>query len=180
MDAAFLVDFKRRTEERWANARLELWIYGFQIQPGTRWLPGLSDSQIDEYQAVLGVTFPHDFREFLRHFNGTDRENLNIYGNSGEPHRTRPGAYSYPRDLAAVRALMSEWEADWPEIVESCELDPAARCVPIYLHRGVLCGPDLGRSTVMSIMGTDAIVYAPDLRSYLEKEFLREVSGLGS
>ncbi len=172
MDAAFLIDFKRRTEERWARARIVPDIYGFQTQPGTRWLPGLSDSRIDEVQAALGVTFPDDFREFLRHLNGTDRETVNVYGTSGEPRRTGTGVYSYPRDLAAVRALMSEWEADWPEITEDCGLDPSVRCVPIYLHRGVLCGPDLGRSTVMSIMGTDAIVYGPDLRTYLEKEFL--------
>jgi hypothetical protein len=80
----FLAEFKSSTEKKWSLTSLNPKIYGFQIQQGTHWNPGLSDEKIAEYENFTGARFPHDFKKFLKAMNGTDRETINIYGSSGE------------------------------------------------------------------------------------------------
>lgn len=172
LSSEFLIDFKKKTEAAWAAKRLNPSLYGFQIVPGTRWLPGLSDIEIQAYQKDIGLTFPPDFSLFLRHMNGTDRGTLNIYGSCGEKHRSDVGVYSYPRDLNRIRSLMDEWSLDWPEISSVYQLGPKDRCVPIYGHRGILCRMGMEVCHVFSIMGDDAVLYDDDLGSYLKREFL--------
>lgn len=176
-DNKFFEIFKRKTEEKWARLELNPSIHGFQIQPGTRWNPGLTSAQIFEYEQGLGCRFPEDFKGMLSVINGTNLSALNIYGNSGEPHRTSPGVYSYPKDLAVVEEYISEVRKDRDEIIavlmdQGFKLDKEAVLVPVYSHRFIVCGKDSGKSPVLSVVGTDAIVYGDNLREYLEKEFL--------
>src|SRR5579863_494617 len=104
----FLAEFKRATEQMWSERSIDPDAYGFQFQRGTRWNPGLSDDKITEYDNVLGVRFPTDFRAFLRVTNGTDIPTLNVYGYCGEPHRTSVGVYSYPKDLEMVKQRIED------------------------------------------------------------------------
>ena len=161
---AFFADFRRRTEEKWTNTRPP----GFPPIPNTRWLPGLSEEEIRRFERDVGAAFPDDFRAFLRRFNGTETER--------SPDPPRQDLYAYPRDLGRVKDLMRAWARDWPGIREELagqgvDVPASAVCVPLYGHRGVLCDGDPRRSTVLSISGTDAIVYGEDLRRYLEAEF---------
>jgi hypothetical protein len=179
IDESFITDFKQRTEALWKHRRLNLGIYGFQIQAGTCWNLGLHDDDIEEYKRELRVHFPDDFRLLLRHLNGTDLPTLNVYGNSGEPHATGPGVYSYPRDLELVKKYIEEIQRERDEIStvlrdEGFDLKTSMGLVPFYSHRFLVCSPDLPEVPVLSIVGTDAIVYAPSLHSYLEREFLKD------
>lgn len=175
----FLLEFKRETEARWRDSAINPTVYGFQLQRGTRWLPGLTDHDIKAYEAALNARFPDDFRHMLRVMNGTDLPALNVYGSNGEPHRTRVGVYSYPRDLPVVLELRKDAEKDRVEIAASLlsqgfTLDPAASLVPVYTHHYIVCiSADPASSVVVSIMAAEAIVYAGSLRSYLQLEFLR-------
>jgi cell wall assembly regulator SMI1 len=90
----FLLKFNRTTELSWSEQSINPAIYGFQFQRGTHWNPGLSNAEIAEYESVLGVQFPRDFRALLQVMNGTDIPTLNVYGYCGEPHRTSVGVYS--------------------------------------------------------------------------------------
>jgi hypothetical protein len=176
LDDAFLLEFKRQTEARWQAEQLDATLYGFQMQRGTRWNPGLTNAEIAGYEAALNLRFPDDLKRLLRVMNGTDLPTLNIYGSSGEPHRTSVGVYSYPRDLERVRQFISYVEPDRLEIAAELNgqgfvLPPTAQLMPIYSHRYVVCG-DPAKSPVLSIMGTDAIVYGASLRSYLLTEFM--------
>ena len=180
-DRNFLPEFKRATEERWAERPIDPSVYGFQFQPGTRWNIGLSREEIVEYEAVLAVSFPHDFRDFLGAMNGTDLPTLNVYGSSGEPPRTSTGVYSYPRDVKLVKQRIEDVRDSRSAIAadlweQGFDLPAEAQLVPIYFHRYVVCTPDLNRSPVLSIAdhSTDAIVYASSLREYLEREFLND------
>ena len=175
----FLAELKRVTETRWATQDLDSSVYGFQIQRGTRWLPGLAENQLESYQRELDARFPEDFRAFLRKLNGTDLPTRNIYGNDGTPAQESVGVYSYPRDLAVVKDLIGRAVASRAEIAAALEGQgfqfPAdARLVPIYGHRYVVCERDPGKSSVLSIVvnAVDAIVYGDSLREYLEREFL--------
>jgi len=177
----FLAEFRAATEGKWNEQSINPTISGFQFQRGTRWNPGLSDDKIAEYETVLGVRFPHDFRAFLGAMNGTDLPTLNVYASCGEPPRESVGVYSYPKDLRIVQLRIEDVRESRDEIATDLSeqgfvLPPEAALVPIYLHRYVVCTSDLNLSVVLSIVvhGTDAIVYGHSLQEYLESEFLGE------
>jgi len=179
IDKQFLADFKRATEAKWATQSINPSIFGYQFQCGTKWLPGLSDEQIAAYESVVGVTFPHDLRAFLREMNGTDLPTLNVYGSQGEPQRESVGVYSYPRDIELVRERMSVVREHLAPITsdlssQNFALGESSRLVPIYSHRYVVSAPDVSSSVVLSIVveAVDAIVYSNSLEEYLIKEFL--------
>ena len=175
----FLAEFKGATEERWSQRSINPTILGFQFQLGTRWNPGLSADKVDEYETVLGVQFPRDFRDFLGATNGTDLPTLNLYASCGEPPRTSVGVYSYPRDLNIVKQRIEDVRESRDEIAtdlreQGFDLPAEADLVPIDGHRYVVCTSDLNSSVVLSILvhSTDAIVYANSLQEYLERDFL--------
>jgi hypothetical protein len=173
----FLTNFRKETEDRWSKKAINNRIYGFQIQPGTKWLPGLTEHLIDQYESQLKFKFPHDMRRLLRYINGTDQPTLNIYGSSGEPHEFGPGVYSYPRDIEHIIARLQSVAVDRSEIATDLlnngfDLKDSAKLLPIYSHRYVVCDLDQRSSTVLSICGTDAIIYGDCLRDYLQNEFL--------
>lgn len=175
----FLAEFKRATEKTWSEHPINPTKYGFQFQAGTRWMPGLSDLAISEYEGALGIRFPHDLRAFLRIMNGTDKPTINIYGSSGDPPRESVGVYSYPRDIGIVRKRIERvrgWRAELVTTMadQGFDLLAEAALVPIYGDRYVVCISNLNSSVVLSIEdGGDAIVYGNSLREYLEREFLR-------
>ena len=175
---SFLLNFKRRTEDHWLGTSINPAVYGFQFQPGTRWNAGLSVEEIDDYESLLDVHFPVDFRALLKVINGTDTPTLNVYGNSGEPSRQSVGVYSYPSDLEQVRRRIADVRSYRDHLVSTMQeqgfaLFPEDRLVPIYIHRYLVCTPDRASSVVLSIVGgTDAVVYGNSLQEYLEIEFL--------
>jgi hypothetical protein len=144
MDQTFLADFKAATEARWSTHAINPEIYGFQFQPSTRWLPGLSTEQIKSYERALGIAFPDDLREFLAYLNGTDLPTINAYGRSGQPEQYSVGVYSYPRDLELVLSRIKRVRQNWPEIEDDLRdqgfhLATQADLLPIYSHRYVVC-----------------------------------------
>jgi hypothetical protein len=170
LNTKFLTDFKRATEKKWSERSINPILYGFQFQQGTCWNPGMRDEQIAEYEAVLKIIFPRDFKSFLRVMNG----------HSGEPSRQSVGVFSYPRDLEIVRRLTRGVLGDRTELAvtmaeQGFVLPTETKLMPIYGHRYLLCTSDLDSSVVLSVeSGNDAIVFGDSLRTYLEKEFLRE------
>jgi hypothetical protein len=181
LNTKFLTDFKRATEKKWSERSINPILYGFQFQQGTCWNPGMRDEQIAEYEAVLKIIFPYDFKSFLRVMNGTDIPTLNVYGHSGEPSRQSVGVFSYPRDLEIVRRLIRGVLEDRTELAvtmaeQGFVLPTETKLIPIYGHRYLLCTSDLDSSVVLSVeSGIDAIVFGDSLKIYLEKEFLREL-----
>lgn len=176
---AEFIRFKDETEALWAEAELDPVIHGYQIQRGTRWNPGLSADEIAAYERALGVRFPESLRVMLSVMNGTDQPTLNIYGSSGHEPREWVGVYAYPRDLEIVRQYIGYVEEERGQVAEvlaeqDFRLEPDAGLVPIYAHRYLVCGADALDGPVLSIYGTDAIVYGPDLLAYLRTEFLED------
>lgn len=174
----FILDFKKSTEARWRNHEIDPGLYGFQIRKGTRWNPGLSEHQISQFERDLGFSFSPDIRLFLVHLNGTDKPTLNVYGNCGEPHREGVGVYSYPKDFAQVKERLSDVAEDWSDLgsllAEVGLGKKTANLLPFYSHRYAVCGNDFPGTPVLSIHGSDAIVYGRDFREYLQKEFLSD------
>jgi hypothetical protein len=102
----FFAWLKPESERYWSSLQINPSSYGFQIQPGTKWRPGLSDAQIEQYQSEIGFHFPAGVRAYLRHMNGTDLPTVNVYGSSGTPHAFGPGFYSYPDDLTRIKDIL--------------------------------------------------------------------------
>jgi hypothetical protein len=162
----FFAWLKSASEEYWADAFVHPGVYGFQIQAGTRWLPGLTDDEITRYEMDMGFAFPDIYKQFLRQMNGTDKLGVNVYGSSGVSHAYAPIYYSYPRDLATVREYI-RWIYDaygvTPEIVEE-------RCIPHIMpirgHRFLVMDRNQEHS-VLSMHGNDTILYAESLSVFL-------------
>ena len=178
MDEIFLTNFKIDTEAKWSSGEIDPTIYGFQFQAGTKWNPGLTSDEIDQYEQAIGAQFPDDFRLMLQHLNGTDRPNLNVYGSSVEQPATMYVLYAFPRDLGIIKSLIEDIQPDLAEIAavlaecEGFKLHSSATLVPIFGHRYLVCESDRTQSRVLSIFGTDAITYGLCLKDYLSKELL--------
>jgi hypothetical protein len=85
----YLKDFirlKKCTENYWNNKSIQEEIYGFQIQKGTKWNNGLSEEQIIEFQNIMGFKFPEILKDYYTVMNGVDKNQINVFGNSGKPY----------------------------------------------------------------------------------------------
>jgi hypothetical protein len=157
---------KKSSEEFWTEVQLNRAIYGFQIQPGTHWRPGLSDDEIDGFERDIGFCFPEIYRMFLSCMNGTNQPTVNLFGDSGQSYVNGPGYYSYPQDIDAMRDLI-RW------IHESFKLTPALvetrqipHIVPLVNHRFLIMDR-CQTNPVLSMYGSDVIIYASSLPSFL-------------
>jgi hypothetical protein len=172
----FFRRLKDITEKRWRHAAPDLNIIGFQFQAGTCWNAGLSELDISSFEAAIGAKFPDDYQVMLKIMNGTDLPTINTYG-SEAPSALSVGVYSYPQDLALIQEKMqniAEFRSDIEDIFsdeESFQVFPDDVLVPIYGHRYLVCSADSRQSMVLSIVGSDAIVYGTSLIDYLKHEF---------
>ena len=160
---------KQITEKFWETARIKPNISGFQIQPQTKWNPGLAESEILNFESEMGFPFPSILRNYYLTMNGLSQPGINVFASQ----RIEPSFcslfYSYPNDLNTIRELIS-----W--IYEEFNLTPMkvasngiSRIFPIYSHRFLLL--DHHPNLILSMYGNDVIPYHKSLQ-YL---FLNEV-----
>ena len=169
-DQKFFLDFKAKTEHHWAMHPIS----GFQGSHGSFWNPGLSDDEIMKYEKFLGAGFPTDFVNMLSIMNGTTTPNTDYSRTQSLRFRD---VYAYPRDLEVVKAYIEILKPDLSEIVavlaeQGYNLEKTAKLLPIFSHRYLVCDENRESSVVLSIVGTDAIVYGEALIEYLQAEFL--------
>jgi hypothetical protein len=163
---------KDASEEHWERVEINRSIYGFQIQRGTKWLPGLSDEEVVEYEKAMGFSFPEIYKLFLRHMNGTDNPTINVYGECGEPYRYASGYYSYPRDLNTVRETIKWIHDDFGVTPEHIEESEIPRIMPIVSHR-FLVMDRCAKNPILSMYGRDSIFYASSLESFLVNDIFK-------
>ncbi|MEO6656457.1 MAG: SMI1/KNR4 family protein, partial [Pyrinomonadaceae bacterium] len=160
---------KKASEEYWETIEINQGIFGFQIQKGTKWLPGLSDEEVVKYEKEMGVSFPEIYKLYLKYMNGTDEPAINVYGECGEPYRYASGYYSYPRDWDSVKEKI-KWIYDdfgvTPEFIEETKIPPI---MPIVSHRFIVLDR-CAKNPVLSMYGRDSIFYAPSLESFLAND----------
>jgi hypothetical protein len=168
----FFIWLKNTSEKQWQTTELNRTIFGFQIQKGTKWLKGLSDSDIAEYERIMGFGFPEVYKQFLKQMNGTDKQTINIYGESGEPYRYSVGFLSFPRDLELVKTKIAV-------VLEAFQITPRAveqqtipHIMPIIEHRFLVMDRCEG-NLVLSIYEDDLILYASSLPQFLVKDIFQ-------
>jgi hypothetical protein len=163
---------KMSSEEHWDSIEINRGIFGFQIQKGTKWLPGLSDEEITEYEREIGFSFPDIYKLYLRHMNGTDKPTINVYGERGEPYRYASGYYSYPRDLDAVKDTIKWIHDDFGVTPDFIEEHKIPRIMPIVSHRCLVIDR-CAENPVLSMYGRDSIFYASSLESFLVNDIFK-------
>ncbi len=156
---------KKMSEKIWENLEMKRGIFGFQTQKETKWLEGLTEAEITEYEIELGFAFPEIYKFYLRNMNGTDKPAINNYGDS-EIIAYAPDYYSFPRDLEAVkdriRWIYDEFFIDEEEI----KREKIPHIIPIVGHR-FLIADNCAENPVLSMYGRDVVVYAPNLQKFL-------------
>ncbi len=168
----FFLWLKKRSEEYWESVEIKRNVFGFQIQRGTKWLHGLTSSDIAEYEREIGFSFSENYKIYLRHMNGTDTPTINVYGLCGEPYRYSPGYYSYPRDLEAVKDKIKWIHEEFgvtPELIEEKQIP---RIMPLVSHR-FLVVDRCAENPILSIQGRDSIFFASSLESFLVNDIFR-------
>ena len=172
--------FKKLCEREFKFLELEEGIYGFQIQPGTRWNKGLSEKQIIQLEQQFGFIFPIEYRAFLKVMNGFDHKCISIDPDGQEENRYCHLCYTYPKncyeqdshysyllkDLADYKASVFE-----VLIANGFNIAEFQGFVPLYSHRALVVFKDKLLSPVISIMQDDIVVIAQDLKSYWIKQF---------
>ncbi|MEZ4673995.1 MAG: SMI1/KNR4 family protein [Caldilineaceae bacterium] len=157
--------FRRVSEQSWEHM-VPGPSYGYQIQQGTRWLPGLSETEIEAYELEMGFRFPPIYRAFLRHMNGTDKPAVNVYGYSGLDYAYGPGFYAYPRNLDKVREMINWIYEDNGLTHERVEQEGIPRFMPIIAHRCLIVDR-CARHPVLSMYGNDVVFWSTCLQRFL-------------
>lgn len=169
---------KDRIQRKLDSIKKEKEIFGFQLQPGTKLLNGINDEEIDKLEVLFGFSFPNDYRKMLLTFIGFDKSFISIDPTDELKVRYEDQFYQYPRDFEKSKWLIEEinnFKSD-AELALSEEGFDRAKIVgyiPIYGHRALVVFEDKSLSPVISVWGSDIIVYGNNLTEYLENEFLK-------
>jgi hypothetical protein len=170
---SFFETIKTESEKFWADTLPNEKLYGFQIQQGTKWKQGLNDTQLKEFENVLGVSLPTPLRNFYQTMNGLTKKGINVFGNDGTAPTYHPIFYSFPDDIDLIHE-----QIDW--VCEATDIDrkdlndlQVSRLVPICGNRFMLV--DIATNPILSMTGSDIIYYAENLSKLLANEIFSGV-----
>lgn len=173
--------FKQKTEKRFSKKHLYSNVWGFQIQPETKWNPGLDTAELAKLEMLFGFELPDDYKAFLLTMNGFDRDQISI-----DPDETREDVfdrklYRYPEDIDKGRWLVEEINAhrkyvNGPLLDAGFDVAQIVGFVPVYAHRALVVFKDKTLSPVISVhQGTDVIIYGKTLREYWNNELITSI-----
>ncbi len=202
-DEAFLKWFREETERAWAKYNTLTFDHyvacgggggggaGGDWQQGTRWLGGLSDSEINAIEQRWLWKFPPDYRLFLRYLHTTDRPQV---GAAFSGKRLKPvfwpGVWNWQRDQETIQRAIERffeglvldvernnvWLPVWgvkPQSPKGREeqlralVATAPRLIPVAYDTFLLAEPHRAGNPVLSVHQSEIIICATDLRSFL-------------
>lgn len=193
----FLHWVKQRTELFWNDnpendCVCEKWVYG------AKWI-GLTESVIDSIERKYGVKFSHEHREFLKVLHSIDRKEIVAYTETFDEdaeikydHCTF--FYNWLNDEDEIRDVLNwpyrtifedvlgvnkVWLKSWgirpksdidKEKIVSEWFKQTPKVLPITSSRYMVNDPNSEEKPVLSIRGSDIIVYGWNMRHYLLNE----------
>lgn len=145
---------------------------------GVKFTTGLNDEEIVKIEKLYDFIFPKELKDFLQaglpisngFYNWRDESNENIIKAINKPLE----------DLLFDIEYNNFWINSWGEIKENKinikkekflkKYAKAPKLIPVYNHRYI---PAIRKKNVpiLSVMGSDIIVYGENLKDYLEREF---------
>lgn len=191
----FLFWIKKETETLWSQdpetSYYEKWLHG------AKWI-GMTNSQIDDVEKKYSIQFTPEHKEFLRILHTIDRkEKIEDTDDNDEIMiYEKPFFYNWLEDdedikiklvwpyEEVLRDIFSKynhpfWKKSWGKRPESNEeviklfteiYKQSPQLLPLHSHRFLVSDSSLKYNPVLSIWGTDTIVYGWTLRTYLINE----------
>jgi SMI1 / KNR4 family (SUKH-1) len=160
---------KKKSEEYWSKIELNPRIYGFQVQKGTKWKEGLTKKEIENFEQILGFRFPQIYKDYLTVMNGTEKDTINIYGNSGEEFNYGKGYYSYPEDIEEIKDNINWILESFKVTTEDIVKKHIPNIIPIVSHRFLIADKCVA-NPILSMYGDDVILYDNALPSFIEND----------
>ncbi|SFP01504.1 hypothetical protein SAMN05428949_7180 [Chitinophaga sp. YR627] len=188
---------KERTETFWSKSKSSNNTEGYPCPEwveGAKWI-GMTNEQIDSIEAKYGITFMPAHRAFLHILHTIDRKEVNEYEEGGETQTyQRSFFYNWLEDEDEIvskldwpyRTIFEDvspskgvWLESWgarPASVEEKErifadwYAKAPKLLPLTSHRFLVSQAGLADRPVLSVYGSDTIIYGWDLRLYLLNE----------
>jgi len=171
----FLFWFKEVTERSWAREDA-------QTDPHyqAKWI-GMTVEQIKDVEESYDIKFPPDHSAFLNilhtiHTRQKDNENP-FFFNWLEDEAIVRMKLSFPCETIAKDSI---WLNDWgvkPHSIEAIRdrfnewYKKAPQLIPVFGHRYLVSQPYKAGNPVLSVMGSDTIIYGWNLKEYLICEF---------
>lgn len=192
----FLNWLKFKTEERWASMNLQNVDEEFYWMIGAKWI-GMKESDIKEVEGKYQINFTQEHKAFLKILHTIDKKQEGIFIDPEEKEYTKQISYfhnwltdddeiNYRFKWSHVEILNDVkrgfWLKSWGERPESeFEIErifdkwynEAPTLIPISGHRFVVYQKGESKSPVLSVWGSDTIVYGWSLKHYL----LNEIGG---
>jgi hypothetical protein len=157
---AFFQTLKKESEQYWASTDIDKALYGYQIQKNTKWLPGLSEKEIEDFENALNVVFPTALRNFYRTMNGLDKHGVNVYGSEGEVYAYMPIYFSYPADLGIIKGKIA-WILESHNLTrEKLDRKNIPKIFPVTGHRFLVFDQ---RLPILSMYGNDIIYWSDNI-----------------
>lgn len=208
-DLSFLTWFQEKTESAWLNYQsytfeqfLATGVGGMDWQQGTHWEKGLTEEEIMQCEQRWSISFPPDYKLFLRILHCVDRPGKGArYSEHNEmipyykpsfPNWLSQAEYTQEALRRPLDGLLFDiknnnfWLESWgikPPIFTLQEeliidkISKAPKLIPLLGHRYLLSEPQDFGNPVLSIHQSDIIIYAPNLYVFLLWEF-RDLLGL--
>lgn len=191
----FLYLFKRETENFWENMSKSKidnyentdWIIG------AKWI-GLEDSDIEEIESKYNISFTIEHKEFLKILHTIDKKRpVEYYDDNGQIFVKEKSyfynwlldddeidyRFTWPYKQILTDVKKGFWLKSWgkrPELVFEVEkifsdwYNKAPKLIPIHSHRFIVNLLKEERSPVLSVWGSDTIVYGWSIKHYLLNE----------
>jgi hypothetical protein len=166
-DQAYFQAIRDLSNHYWIDVKISDSVYGYQIQPGSRWRPGLTEKELMEFEREMGFDFPVPLRNFYLTMNGLDKPGVNVYGNCGESYAYWPKFYSFPDDLDRIWQTI-QWILRDNNLTREDLPSRASRIFPFFAHRCVLI--DEPGNPVLSMHGNDIIFWSSSLSGALVRD----------
>ena len=172
----FLFWFKEVTEAYWATQELQS---DENIAPlNAKWV-GMNESEIDNIEKKYEVKFPSDYREFLKILHTVNRKPKDrpFFFNWLEDEQVIVDKLNWPYSSLSQDSI---WLKSWGTIPNSQDeiinrfntwYREAPKLIPIFGHRYIISEPCKGGHPILSVVGSDTIIYGWDFKHYLLTEF---------
>lgn len=175
-------DLKYKIEKKFQKIKLYNDIYGFQIQPDSKLVNGISRKEIDQLQILFGFDFPWEYREMLSLFSNLDRPTISINPEDETDITFNQDNffYQYPEDYEKSRWIIDELndnkaEAELVLTEAGFDVSKIVGFIPMHHHRVLVVFEDKYLSPVISVWGADIIMFGNNLREYLKYELISRI-----
>lgn len=191
---------KETTEKRWAigpqsEAEACAWHHHNSFW-GARWDSGLTQGEINNLEKKWDINFPHDYRLFLEILHCIDRPDIIEHDDGDEQYEDEEDVmfynwkkhskeiekrfnWPYETILQDVLGNNQVWLKSWgtrpdndmdSEAIFQQWYKKAPKLIPIFGHRFIINEQVKTGNPVLSIWGSDIILYGWNLREYLLNE----------